>query len=146
MFLEMSVLDLLSRRIPEATGSPTVRWLWIRGKHNPARGPLHFQMIIKKNNQLINQSKNNQKIRVNLGWDDTFQCKKRFGHFFLTPRGWGFFDSISDMTLLIRPPNFFNKAENNKTNIFRKRRFCTFIWCNELIHVSYRKNMKNPER
>lgn len=67
----------------------------------------------------------------------------------LTPRGlrgWGFFDSICDMTLLIRPPNFFNKAENNKTNIFRKRRFCTFIWCNELIHVSYRKNMKNPER
>ena len=67
----------------------------------------------------------------------------------LTPRrlrGWGFFDSIGDMTLLIRPPNFFNKAENNKTNIFRKRRFCTFIWCNELIHVSYRKNMKNPER
>lgn len=67
----------------------------------------------------------------------------------LTPRGlsgWGFFDSIGDMTLLIRPPNFFNMAENNKTNIFRKRRFCTFIWCNELIHVSYRKNMKNPER
>ena len=60
-------------------------------------------------------------------------------------RGWGFFDSICDMTLLIRPPNFFNMAENNKTNIFRKRRFCTFIWCNELIHVSYRKNMKNPE-
>ena len=69
--------------------------------------------------------------------------------FHLTPRGlrgWGFFDSIGDMTLLIRPPNFFNMAENNKTNIFRKKRFCTFIWCNELIHVSYRKNMKNPER
>ena len=68
---------------------------------------------------------------------------------FFTPRGlrgWGFFDSIGDITLLIRPPNFFNMAENNKTNIFRKRRFCTFIWCNELIHVSYRKNMKNPER
>ena len=55
--LRISVLDLLSYRIPEATGSPTVRWLRIPGKHKPIWRSLYLEMIIKKGciNQLISE-------------------------------------------------------------------------------------------
>ena len=55
--LRISVLDLLSYRIPEATGSPTVRWLRIPGKHKPIWRSLYLEMIIKKRciNQLISE-------------------------------------------------------------------------------------------
>ena len=55
--LRISGLDLLSYRIPEATGSPTVRWLRIPGKHKPIWRSLYLEMIIKKRciNQLISE-------------------------------------------------------------------------------------------
>ena len=77
--LRISALDLLSYRIPEATGLPTVRWLRIPGKHKSIWRSLYLEMIIKKKkvHQSINQLKNNQKIRENLVWLGRFVSQKK---------------------------------------------------------------------
>ena len=76
--LRISALDLLSYRIPEATGSPTVRWLRIPGKHKSIWRSLYLEMIIKKKvHQSINQWKNNQKIREDLVWLRRFVLQKK---------------------------------------------------------------------
>lgn len=65
------------------------------------------------------------------------ELSRRLHKQWLTPRGLRgvglFLDTNWDMTVLIKLRIFFNMTETYKSYIFWKRRFHTFIWCNELV-------------